>query len=478
LQLRSKTARALLLYPPTGVFVREDRCQTPIDAMTAQANKAPLDLGYMAAVLEASGVEVRVRDYAAERSNLAAMEADLRAFQPQMVVASVTTPTWPHDVAAFHLVKRVLPETLTVARGGPFARWQSALEHDLGPIDVAICGEPEAIIAELADGRPLDTIAGIAFHDGERVVRTAERAFLSEDAFEALPFPARHLLRNELYLAPDTGEPVTVIDTARGCPHSCTYCLVAASAGRAIRQRSPRRVVDELEDCLVHHGIRTFFFKADTFTWEEDWVVALCQQIVSRQLDVRWAANSRVDTVSPRRLEWMKRAGCFVLAFGIESGSQESLDRMKKRATLDDARQAVRLCREAGIRSYGLFLIGMPWEDLAHVEQTIAFMRELDCDYADVNIAYPLPGTEYHAQALALGLFEPTRLCEGDYAHAVVGTRSLTAADLRALRRRALREFYLRPRYILRTLGRVDSPRVFANHLSHGLRLARQLIAG
>ena len=467
----------LLAYPPTGVYVREDRCQTPIDSMTAQANKTPMDLAYMAAVLGEREVDVHVRDYAAERVGWREVRRDLEQFRPEMVVASMTSPTWGPDLELFALAKQIRPGTLTVARGGPFAEWRVELEADLAHVDVAIRNEPEFAVAELAEGKPLAEIAGISYQENGRWHHTRARAFISTEAFDALPFPARDKLRNELYIAPDTGEPLTVIDTSRGCPHRCVYCLVGATAGRNIRFRSPDRIVDEIEECIVRHGFRNFYFKADTFTWDEDWTVELCQKIIARNLDIRWGCNSRVDTISAKRLEWMKRAGCFVVAFGIESGVQASLDKMKKRATLQQARDAVKLCKDAGIRSYGLFLIGLPWEDRAMIEQTIDFMCELDCDYVDVNVAYPLAGTEYHADALAQGLFKPERLSQGNYVRAVVKTQHLSDTELEELRRKALRSFYLRPAYVARTVARVRTPRELGNHVRTGVRLLRAILS-
>ena len=167
----------------------------------------------------------------------------------------------------------------------------------------------------------------------------------------------------------------------------------------------------------------------------------------------------------------MKQAGCWIVGFGIESGNQESLNKMKKRAKLEDARKALALCKKYGIKTYGLFLIGLPWETRAMVEDTIRFMKEIDPSFIDVHIAYPLPGTEYYRMAKEMNLFKEEDLHFGDYSKPIVHTVELSTPDLIKLRRRAILSFYLRPSYIFRTLSGIRSPRVFMNYIQSGIRL-------
>ncbi|MBF0254787.1 MAG: radical SAM protein, partial [Candidatus Omnitrophica bacterium] len=314
---------------------------------------------------------------------------------------------------------------------------------------------------------------GLSWRQGGGFVKNPDRPYLETEDLDELPFPARHLIKNELYTAPDTGEPITMINVGRGCPHQCIYCAVTVASGRKLKVRSPGNVVDEIEECVRRHGIKNFFFRADTFTWNEAWTVEVCRGILERGLKIRWGTNSRVDTISETRLEWMKRAGCWVVGYGFESGNEESLKHMKKCATLDQARTAVRLTHAAGIRVYGLFLIGLPWEDRLMIEDTIRFMKELDPDFVDVNIAYPLPGTEFYQMAEARGLFDRGDLGEGDYATPIARTEHLGPEDLKALRRKAVLGFYLRPRVILRTIAQIRSLKILMIYLTAAARVFR-----
>jgi radical SAM superfamily enzyme YgiQ (UPF0313 family) len=468
-----RISRAYFIYPPTGLYMRDDRCQAPVEGMTAQPNRAPLDLAYMAAMLEHKGIECRIRDYAAEKAGWDDIRADLKAFRPDLLVVSVTTPTIQRDLGAVEIAKRLFPRILTVAKGAHFTPKDLESMRLFRWLDAAIRGESEHAIAEIAEQRPFDAILGLTYRKGDGLVQNPDRPYIEVKDLDTLPFPARHLLNNSLYTTPDTGEPLTMINTGRGCPHQCIYCAVTIASGYKLKVRSPNSIADELEECVRRLGIRNFFFRADTFTWDEKWVVDLCKEIMRRGLDIRWGANSRVDTISAERLRWMKQAGCWIIGFGFESGNDENLKLMKKRATTDDARRAVSLCKEAGMKTYGLFLIGLPWETRAMVEDTLRFILEIDPTFIDVNIAYPLPGTEYYHVAKEMGLFKDEDLGSGDYSKPIVRTVELSTHELMQYRRKALLKFYSRPGYVIRTLSEIRSPRVFANYVRSGIRLLR-----
>lgn len=463
--------KALFIYPPTGVYMRDDRCQAPVEGMTAQPNRAPLDLAYMAAMLERMGIECRIRDYAAEKAEWKDFAEDLERFEPDMLVVSITTPTILKDLGACHTAKELRPRILTVAKGAHFTPKAEQVILGYRQLDIAIRGESEHAIAEIAERRRFKDVLGLTYRSEGRLVKNPDRPYIEVEDLDRLPFPARHLLKNDLYTTPDTGEPITMINTGRGCPHKCIYCAVTIASGYKLKVRSPKNIVDEIEECVKRLAIRNFFFRADTFTWDEKWTTDVCREILARGLKIRWGSNSRVDTISEERLVWMKKAGCWIIGFGIESGNQENLDKMKKRAKLEDARRAIALCKKHGLKTYGLFLIGLPWETRSMVEDTIRFMKELEPSFIDVNIAYPLPGTEYFRLAQEMGLFKEDDLAFGDYSKPIVHTTGLSTDDLVRLRRKAILSFYVRPRYIFQTLAGIRSIRVLWSYLKSGARL-------
>jgi anaerobic magnesium-protoporphyrin IX monomethyl ester cyclase len=453
--------------------MRDDRCQAPVEGMTAQPNRAPLDLAYMAAMLEAIHVQCQIRDYAALKASWEDMKQDLSKFDPDLILVSVTTPTIQSDLAACRIVKELNPSAITVAKGAHFTAKDDEILLAYPELDLVIRGESEHAIVDIAELKDFSSILGLAYRREGQIQRNADRPYIEVEDLDNLPFPARHLLNNDLYTAPDTGEPITMINTGRGCPHQCIYCAVTIASGYKLKVRSPKNIADEITECVEKHGIKNFFFRADTFTWDEKWVVDLCRMILEKKLKIRWGCNSRVDTISEKRLEWMKKAGCWIVGFGIESGNQEMLNKMKKRARLEDAENAIRLCKKYGVKTYGLFLIGLPWETKETVEQTIAFAKKLNPSFLDFNIAYPLPGTEYYRLAKEMNLFEEKDLPKGDYAKPIVRTLSLNTEELIRLRKVALLSFYLRPSYIFNTLKGIRSPRIFLNYIKSGIRLIR-----
>jgi radical SAM superfamily enzyme YgiQ (UPF0313 family) len=173
----------------------------------------------------------------------------------------------------------------------------------------------------------------------------------------------------------------------------------------------------------------------------------------------------------------MKRAGCWVVAFGIEHGDQGLLDKMKKNATVAQAREAVACCKRNGLRVHAFMVIGLPWETEATLATTFRFLQELDPDFFDFNLATPLPGTELHEIALREGLFEadydPARA-----GYATGGIRTLSGMSSQQLvewRRRHLLKMYLRPKYIARTLAKSGSPRNALQYMKAGTKRLGQL---
>lgn len=467
--------KAFIIYPPTGLYMRDDRCQAPVNGMTSQPARAPLDLAYMASVLEEAGIVCTIRDYPAESLGWSDFKSDLRNLDTDCLVISVTTPTLEKDLFACTIAKQMKPDILTVAKGGHCMYKDEEVMKRFKDLDVAVRGESEIAVKELILAADRSTVGGITYRSDSKVTRNPDRPFLRD--LNIIPFPARHLLNNGLYTTPDTKEAITIIDTARGCPHKCVYCLVPLVNGREVRMRSPQRIVDEIEECVNKYKIRNFFLRADTFTWDKDWVIEICSQIIKRRLKIRWGTNSRVDTVCEERLAWMKKSGCWVIGFGVESGNQQILDRMKKQATLESARIAMKLCNKYNIRKYLLFMIGLPWDNLESVRDTIRFAKELDGDFVDFNVAYPLPGTELYEIAKQHSLFEEGSLGKGNYALPIMRTMYLSVEELARLRRLSLSSFYFSPKFIVKTLAKNDiSFKVIINYLRAGAALFRNVV--
>lgn len=463
--------RCLLLQPPSGLYRRDDRCQSKVKDQTVQIIFPPIYLAYMAAVLEREGLQCRIFDAPASGMGWNDLRAVLKEFQPDLLVLGVTQATFEQDAQAAEMAKTLCQDVLTVARGEMFLTEDESSLHRMPHLDVVIRGESELPIAEIGRGLPLEEIKGLTWRSQDEIRRTPNRPLLYD--LDELPYPARQLLDNSLYISPESRKPLTVIQANRGCPATCIFCPAWTFSGREVRVRSPQNILGEIRQCLEQFGIDEFYFNADTFTWHKDWTIELCRAIIESGMKIRWGCNSRVDTIDPERLAWMKKAGCWVIGFGVETGNEDSLEKMGKNTTLQQAEEAVRLTKEAGIRVHTFFVFGFPWETREHIEHTVQFALKLDPDFFDFNIAYPLPGTPLWNMVERGHLRESA---SGSYGQAASRTNSLSAEELTALRRKALWRLYLRPRYIWRTLHQADSLPKKLNYLRAAANRALSLI--
>jgi len=457
--------RALLVNPPTGLYIRgEDRCQVPVEDLTATSARMPLDLAYIAADLEREGVEVRIRDYPVEGGDPFAETAE---FGPDIILASTTSFTLKQDLQWLMQAKSRVPGALAGIKGAEVSATDSWLLENNPGLDFVLRGEYELTMGRMAREGDWSRVPGVSFRDQGGVHLSPVEPVIED--LDSLPWPARHLLRNELYVRPDTGEAQTTVQTGRGCPHDCTYCLAPVLSGRKLRLRSAASLVREMADCVERFGIRNFFTRADTFTMNKKWVLDLCQAMGEAGLEVKFAFNSRVDTFDRQRAEALRRAGGWLVAFGVESGSERSLELMKKGHTVEQARNAVALAKELGFATYLFFMVGFPWEDESDLEATADLALELDGDYLEFHIPVPFPGTPLWKMVREKGLMAGDDLAGLGHGKASARTEHLSSEFVRQWRKKALRRYYTRPGYVFRMITRARSPRVVFNYLRYGL---------
>ena len=455
--------RVLLLNAPSGLYRRDDRCQSSVNDQTVRAIFPPIDLAYLAAICEREGATARIRDYPALSATWNTFVHDLDSFQPDIVLFTATAPTLSEDLQVPTIVKERFPDTIVVARGEPLNFIDRQILEKTPSLDVILRGEPFDSFLAILCGEDLSQHEGVTFANNGRVIQTPKAKTLTD--FDSLPFPARHLLDNRLYQSPENRRKMTTVLTSTGCPYKCVFCPVVPLTGSNVRFRKPEAIVRELQCCVEEHGIHDFLFHADTFTLKKPWVMELCERISASGLDIRWGCNSRVNTIDGERLDAMREAGCWVVGFGVETGNDEHLKLIKKGAKADEARDAIALCREHGMRSHCFFVFGFPWDTQESIQDLIVFAKELDSDFFDINLAYPIPGTEYFETVVGEGLCDLERLTNGGYHVAAVRTRTVSAPDLERWRKKALWSLYLRPRYITRTLRNAGSVPVAMNYL-------------
>lgn len=472
----------MLIYPPGKPYQRgEDRCQSNIDASATGSVHACNDLGYIASVLRKKDYSVFLKDYQTEGKQFLDVLRDAEAFRPEMVFLSITNGSIFQDLAFINKLVKAVPCKIVI-KGAVF--FDIDLQHlellDLENVDCCVGGEVEFLIGDLADALlrkigTLETIPGIIYKTKDVFKKTNFQCFRHD--VDALPFPARDLMNNNLYTRPDTGETMATISVARGCPSNCIYCLTPMISGQTVRCRSVENVFQEMEECYRTYHINSFFLKADTFTLDEAFVCALCDKIMQSDLcgNISFTANARADCVSPEMLKKMKAAGCFMLAVGFESGSDETLKKIKKGITVEKNLLAAEMIQTAGIPLFGFFMIGFPWETAALIKETEKLIHQIDPDFLELHIAMPYYGTQLYTLCEQAGVLSGGGFGFDYYAPNTTGTAFLSGDEVEALKRKMLLRFYLRPSYIARKIGRAFwHPRVVFHYIRYGFRLLQK----
>lgn len=455
----------------------------PAQVGAFSSDQPPLGLAYIAAVLERHGCEVRVIDANVEKLAPAAVAAILAQQAPEMVCFTVTTPLLPSALRVARMLKRLARPPLLVA-GGPHA---TVLPEDLlgdGLFDYVVRGEGEGPMAELIeqivlglDGR---ATRGISWNDDGKTVHNPDRPF--EPNLEEGLYPDWSLFPLKRYSSlarrNDHSLPIT---TSRGCPFGCTFCYKGIY-GRRLRMRAPEDVVGEWEHLHRRYGVHEIAVLDDAFTFDVARAIRICELIVERGLaHVPWSTTNgiRVDNVTPELFAAMRRAGCYRVYFGIESGVQAVLDSLKKGITLDEVRRAVTLARESGLEVGGYFMLGNVGETLNDMEATIRFALQLDLDYAQFSIATPYPGTEMFEQVRRDGRLLIRSWEElATYGTAVFSMGELEPEAVGAMFRKAIRRFYFRPRYMLRQMRELMTWTGWKHRVLAGLLLVRLALFG
>ena len=364
----------------------------------------PLGLAYLAAALEQAGVEVKILDYVVYPYQRDALESVLKEFNPRVAGATAVSMTADHAIQVLSDVKTIDPGILTVM-GGPHISFcaQETLET-FTELDAAVIGEGEETLVELLraveGARDFDTVSGIVYRAGSKILTTPKREWIKD--LDALPFPARHLLPLGRYRT--LGMPISMT-TSRGCPYKCIFCVGRKMGGAKVRYHSADRVAAELQYLadLKFHQIN---IADDLFTADQNHCLAVCEEILQRNLDINWTAFARVDTISEKLLSKMKAAGCTAVSFGIESANPAILKTIKKGITIEQIRNAIRICRQVGINPYASFILGLPGETPQTIKETRAFaanMQKEGLAYG-FHILAPFPGTEVRAQNGRLGI--------------------------------------------------------------------------
>lgn len=442
--------KVVIINPPTAnheKYIREGRCEQR--ASSFQYLMVPISLPSIASLLREKGFEVKLLDCMAEELSVEAALRQVVHFKPKLVILNFSTATFNADRDFTLRLKKLLPES-HLAAIGVHATTLPELTLIETALDSIIRNEPEMTALDLArilNGKErLRSVQGLSYRGNPTFVNNPARPWI--DNLDALPFPARDLLKNDRYKMPIYNRPYTLVITARGCPNNCSFCTANLYYGTKIRMRSPENVLDEVEEILKVHKIKDITFWADTFTFDRQYVLRICQLIKERNLKFRWMCNARVDRVDLELLKTMRATGCQIISYGVESGVQKILNHIGKNITLAKIRQAFNWTREAGIESAAHIIFGLPGETEETIKKTIQFVKEINPDYIQFYSAIPFPGTRFYDEASKKGWIVSKDWSDYELGKNIISTPKLPVERLGYWRRRAYLQFYLRPAYI------------------------------
>jgi anaerobic magnesium-protoporphyrin IX monomethyl ester cyclase len=431
----------------------------------------PINLAYLAAVLEREGHEVTVLDCAALDMNHEKLRATLISLEPNLVGITSMVPTTPSALQSAHVAKEACPNSKVVMGGLHATFMDEQILNQEAAVDIIVRGEGEQTVLELAslasntDLKKLPAIDGITFRNKGQVVRTQDRALIEN--LDELPFPAFGDFPLEKYRL--FGRKIIPAITGRGCPFRCSSCVTPKMFHNTFRLRSPKNVVDELELDKNKFGAEAFSFYDDTLTFDRKRIIEICDEIKSRKLDVPWDCQTRVDKVSKEILAKMREAGCQQILFGVESGCQKVLDAINKQTTVEQNEKAVKLAKAAGIFVTMSMIIGYPSETQSSMKETLEFIQRVKPDDVCLCIVTPYPGTEIRAFVETQGWKMASDWSLYDLTNCIFENPDLPSEEIMKFRDTFYDKFYS-PSYIFRQyLKRNSYSRIMArtalNHL-------------
>jgi radical SAM superfamily enzyme YgiQ (UPF0313 family) len=359
-------------------------------AITRNRRKIPLDLAYPASILEQNGFSVDIIEANINKYSTKKVRELIGDERPDITFVN-TSPLdrWqcPYlDITpAINTIEAIKSGGTKTAVIGPHGTISPGwLFEKSDAVDFVVRGEPEYTCLELVKNvdNP-ENIEGLSYRERGNIKNNVNREPIKD--LDSLPYPAYHLLDLKKY---ERG----LMLTSRGCPYRCIFCFKEMYYGNRYRTRSPENVIGEIE-YLLGEGLTRIYFQDLEFTVDNKRAEKICDMILEKGLNFRWACSARVDNVTEDLLKKMKKAGCAWINFGVESGSQKVLDISRKKIKKEDTKRIVKASKKLGLIRSHFSLFGLPGEDMETINEHLDFMIELGLPYG-ANLPIPYPGTE------------------------------------------------------------------------------------
>lgn len=440
-------SKIIFVNPPVAFEVRYGRYAA------AGSYFPPLHLASLAAVTRKHGFETGIIDPIALNLDMQTTLKLIICEAPDYVGLTATTVNIHKAGKLAKLIKQEKPDTKVLIGGVHLSAAPRETIEAFPDFDAGVVGEGELTIIELLqalDGSlPLGNIEGIIFRKHDEIFQTTPRSLIRN--LDSLPMPAWDLLPDlAKYYRPSLQSvrrlPSTIVMTTRGCFGKCTFCS-RAIFGNKIRAYSTDYVMEMLKHLYTKYGMRDFQIEDDSFLSFPKRVIEVCHRIRKENLKISWNCLARVDRINPEILDEIKKAGCWQIQFGIESGAQNILDFIKKNITLEQVERILKLTKKAGIRTKGFFIMGHLLETKETIRKTIDFAKRIPLDDFQLTIYTPLPGTVDYNIADKYGAFDKSWDKMSMY-NPVFVANGLKKEELLEYQKTAYRKFYLRPKTV------------------------------
>lgn len=467
--MNTKTPKILLINPPAD----------------SRAPSMPLGLAFIAGYLKnkEKDIEISVIDAWAENIGFEELERRASLSKADIVGIYMVSPRYRRAKLAIEASKRALPNSIIVAGGPHPSALPAETLQDIPQLNISVIGEGEVAMHEIVKGYQLSAIRGIAFREGNEIKLTPPREFIKN--LDELPFPARELFPIEKYRAlPPFGRrtPYLNMNTSRGCPYQCAFCSKSIFKD-FYRAMSPKRVVDEMEEMVLRYGVKEIFITDDDFTLDMKRAEGICDEIIKRRLKVIWSTSTRADQLSEPLLKKMKKAGCWFIIFGVESGNQKILDTISKGIKIEKTIWAFEAVRRAGIAPACSFIAGLPGETKETIQDTANLIKRIKPAIISGGVLVVYPGSrlsvlikegKYQGKLRILTEDESQGRVFLGKGNNTVFEDNLTYEEMLSAIRKIEHDFYFRPQYIFQCIKNIKSFSDFKYYLASGLAVIKR----
>lgn len=380
----------------------------------AVAVNIPLGLACLGGILEKNSISVEALDANVMELSIKETAEHILKNESRYIFLTTTSNTITKVYEIIRLVK--LSSNKKIIVGGPHVTFEPERSLRECPyIDIVVRGEGEYTALELAqkEFRDLESIRGITYWSGQQIKSNPDRERIQN--LDELPFPARHLFPFKLYRQGaffNTGiknKETAVMNTARGCPNRCKYCASVHFWGTTVKFRSAENMVQEIEHLQKEYRTKQIAFLDDMFTAHPPRLKEFCGLLIKKKIKIRWWCYSRINTLDKDLMKLMKKAGCYALNFGVESGNEEILKRINKNITKKKTWEVFQAAKELGLLVHASFMVGLPGDNKETTRQTINWAIKLNPHIALFCITTPFPGTELHQEAIQNGWMDQVK---------------------------------------------------------------------